>query len=78
MIYSNSETSEQFLVTEYLEQSEFKLEKIVGILKHAGKVRKCFFPEKLAETQSVPSIFMYLQQWLFKGSLAISYLLTHT
>ena len=39
-IYSSSERSEQILVTECLEQSEFKLEKIIGILKHAGKVRK--------------------------------------
>ena len=39
-IYSSSESSEQFLVTECLEQLEFKLEKIIGSLKHAGKVRK--------------------------------------
>ena len=51
-IYSNSERSEQFLVTECffylflflvfnkLEQLGFKLEKIIGILKHTGKVRK--------------------------------------
>ena len=52
-IYSNSERSEQFLVTECfltcswrfltsykLEQLEFKLEKIIGIQKHAGKVGK--------------------------------------
>ena len=51
-IYSNSERSEEFLVTEYfscslrfliynkLEQLEFKLEKNIGIQKHAGKVRK--------------------------------------
>ena len=52
-IYSNSERSEQFLVTECffnlflevfipnkLEQLEFILEKIIGIQKHAGKVRK--------------------------------------
>ena len=49
----NSERSEQFLVTECfltcfwrflvsnkLEQLEFKLEKTIGIEKHAGKVRK--------------------------------------
>ena len=56
-IYSNSEKQEQFLVTECFfdlflevfrsnksEQSEFKLEKNIGIQKHAGKVRKikCF------------------------------------
>ena len=57
-IYSNSERSEQFLVTELfflipgewrflisknLEQLEFKLEKIIGIQKPPGKVRKnCF------------------------------------
>ena len=52
-IYSNSEGSEQFLVTECfltcswrflitnkLKQLECKLEKFIGILKHAGKVRK--------------------------------------
>ena len=53
-IYSNSERSEQFLATECffnfcpwkfiisnkLEQLEFKLEKIIGIVKHTGKVRK--------------------------------------
>ena len=53
-IYSCIERSEQFLVSECffltcswkflrsnkLEQSEFKLENIIGIYKHAGKVRK--------------------------------------
>ena len=52
-IYSNSARSDQFLVTECfltcswrflisnkLEQLIFKLEKIIGIQKHAGKVRK--------------------------------------
>ena len=52
-IYSNSERSEQFLVTECfltcswrllisnkLEQLKSKLEKNIGIKKHAGKVRK--------------------------------------
>ena len=29
-----------------LEQLEFKLEKIIGIQKHAGKVRKVFYFEK--------------------------------
>jgi len=54
-IYSNSERSEQILVTECfltcswrflrlneLEQSKFKFEKIIGIEKHAGKVRKYY------------------------------------
>ena len=53
-IHSNGESSKQFLVTECffftcfwrflilngLEQLEYKLEKNIGILKHAGKVRK--------------------------------------
>ena len=55
-IYSNSERSEQFLVTECfftsswrflisnkLEQLEIKLEKNIGIKIHAGKVRKTSF-----------------------------------
>ena len=56
-IYPNSERSEQFLVTELffnlflevsnkLERLEFKLEKIIRIYKHAGKVRKTFFASK--------------------------------
>ena len=54
--YPNSERSEQCLLAEWffftcfwrflrfnkLEQLEFKLEKIIGILKHAGKVKKCY------------------------------------
>ena len=56
-ICSNSERPEQFLVTECflscswrflrsnkLEQLEFNLAKIIGIKKHAGKVRKILFP----------------------------------
>ena len=53
--YSNSERSEQFLVTETcswrflrldkLEQLKSKLEKIIGIEKHAGKVRKVIFSQ---------------------------------
>ena len=52
-IYSNSERSEQcletecfltcswrFLISNKLEQFKFKLEKIIGIKKHAGKFRK--------------------------------------
>ena len=53
-IYSNSKSSEQFWVTESfynwrflisnkLEQLEFKLEKNIWIYKHAGKVRKWYF-----------------------------------
>ena len=30
----------RFLISDELEQLEFKLEKIIGIRKHAGKVRK--------------------------------------
>ena len=48
-IYSNSERSEQFLVTEsfflrlgILEQLKSKLEKNIGIQKSAGKVTKMF------------------------------------
>ena len=50
--FANSERSEQFLVTEcffilFLEvlelELEFKLEKIIGIQKNAGKVRKWYF-----------------------------------
>ena len=43
-IYSNSERSEQcswkFLRLDKLRQLKFKLEKKIGIEKHAGKVRK--------------------------------------
>ena len=53
-IHANSERSEQFLVLECffnlflevsnkLEQLEIKLEKNIGIEKHAGKVRKVLF-----------------------------------
>ena len=55
-IYLNSERLEQCLVTEYfflncswrflrsnkIEQLEFKLEKSIGIEKHAGKVKNSF------------------------------------
>ena len=60
-IYSNSGSSEQFLVTECfltgswrflicnkLEQLEFKLEKNIGVYKHAGKVRKEIISHKSA------------------------------
>ena len=59
VIYSRSERSEQFLVTNpfltcswmflisnKLEQSKFKLEKNIGIQKHAGKVQKSYFPDE--------------------------------
>ena len=32
-----------FLMCDKLEQIEFKLEKIIGIKKHTGKIRKYFF-----------------------------------
>ena len=35
-----------FLLSYKLEQLEFKLEKIIGIEKHAGKVGKVFLTEK--------------------------------
>ena len=35
----------RFLISNNLEQFEFKLEKIIGILKNAGKVGKCSFLE---------------------------------
>ena len=34
----------RFLISNKLEQLEFKLEKIIGIQKHAGKVRKYILP----------------------------------
>ena len=55
-IYSNNKRSEQylkqnafftcswrFLISNKLEQLKFKLDKIIGIKKHAGKVRKSNF-----------------------------------
>jgi hypothetical protein len=66
-IYSNSERSEQilvlnrmlfltcswrFLISNKLEQLEFKLEKNIGIEKHAGKVRKWDFALKINLTYS--------------------------
>ena len=41
-----------FLLSNKLEQLEFKLEKIIGIQKHAGKVRK-----KLFEVESLAKIW---------------------
>ena len=34
----------RFLISNKLKQLEYKLEKIIGISKHAGKVRKSFSP----------------------------------
>ena len=52
-IYSNSAVKGQnnisscrFHRSNELEQLEFKLEKIIGIEKHAGKVRKCIFQSR--------------------------------
>ena len=42
----------RFLMSHELEQLEFKLEKIIGIQKHAGKVRKCQIHHLTAETFS--------------------------
>ena len=48
----------------YVEQSEFKLEKIIGISEHAGKVRKgtFFFLTGLINKFSVFKLFMILKK----------------
>ena len=65
MIEKNSERPEQFLgnimvfltsswrflIAKELEQSEFILEKIIGIWKHAGKVRNGIFSQNCSDVQ---------------------------
>ena len=71
MIEKNSERPEQFLgnimvfltsswrflIAKELEQSEFILEKIIGIWKHAGIFRKCDFLSGIETTQCRPIFF---------------------
>ena len=55
-----------FLRSNRLEQLDFKLEKIIGIKKHAGKVRKMHYCYLLL------LLFHYLSRWYF-SSLCLPY-----
>ena len=62
-IYSNSERSEQFLVCFHISNKlghlEFKLEKNIGIEKHAGKVRKSIKPKSPTKFCSNATVILW-------------------